>query len=338
MTIQNNEIMAQFMKKFDKFKNRTGSKNKTEARCFNCKKPGHFAANCQQPKREQLKAAETEVVKVVEPKEQKALFAAEERSSWTESDSDDEEETINSFLANTVEEAFDDGSDCLSREELSAALKDMVFKCKRLSEKLLDVQAENIILKRHAETHEAEPKVSVSSVSEINILKEENKRLSETIFEKDRLIQKLNATVSAWTSSGTALKSIISEQRPAYCRFGLGFSGTGAESSKTDGAAKAGKPIQFVKSTCRDTFTEGMSLDKKTEPKMVSVENMKPEGSSWIKPKVRAARCSEPKRKPAVSKQKGLKFYGKRKTVLFGKRVRIIKMWIPKGIIHHGPN
>ena len=44
-------------------------------------------------------------------KKQKVLIATQSRSSWTESDSEDEEETIKCFMANDVEEAFDFGSD-----------------------------------------------------------------------------------------------------------------------------------------------------------------------------------------------------------------------------------
>ena len=94
-------------------------------------------------------------------------------------------------------------------------------------------------------------------------MREENSKLKEIIFEKDLVIQKLNATVSAWTSSSTALKSMIGEQRPVKCKFGLGYSG--AETSKTNGVNEVGKTIQFVKSTCVDTLTEGKSIFSKTE-------------------------------------------------------------------------
>ena len=353
-----NEIMEMFMKKFDKFKKGNRPSGKTEARCFNCDKSGHFAANCWQAKTEQLKAAKTDAVKAIEPKKQKARSAAKSRSTWADSNSEDEEDIIECFLANNEKESFNRGSDRSSREELSAALNDMVLKFKKLSEQMVAVQTENRSLKRQAETYEAENLIvkqkaeteaetetaeAGSFVSELNRLREVNSILTKTVFEKDLLIQKLNATVSAWTSSSTSHKKIISEQRPAKCKFGLGYSG--AETSKTDGVTKVGKTMQFVKSTCGDTHTEGFGLLSKTkmafktELKKVPFKNNKPEVNSWLKPKVRAARCSEPKKKPAAFKQKnGLKFYGKHKTILFGKTVRIIKVWIPKGIINFGPN
>ena len=275
------------------------------------------------------------------PKKQKVLFAAKNLSSWDETDSEDEQTTIKCLLANNVEEDFDFGSEQFSKEELTEALNDMVIEYKKLSERLLEVQAENLTLKQQAEIHqvetETEPAEAESSISELNGLREVNSKLTKTILEKDFLIQKLNANVSAWTSSSTSLESMLNEQRPARCKFGLGYSEAEAETSKTDGFTKVGKTMQFVKSTCVDTLTEGFGLANKTEPN--SCNDKKQEMISWLKPKVRAARCSKPKRKPAVFKQKnGLKFYGKYKTIPFGKRVRIIKVWIPKGIINYGPN
>ena len=278
--------------------------------------------------------------KSTKPKKQKVLFSAQRRSSWAEYESADEEATIKCFMTNDVEEAFDFGSDRFSREELTEALNDMVIDYKKLSERLLDVRAENLTLKQQAETHEAEIINVGSPVSEINRLREVNSNLTETIFEKDLEIQKLTATVSAWTSSSTALKSMIEEQRPAKCRFGLGFSEaeTGAETAKTDGVTKVGKTMQFVKSSHVDNHTKGLGLCYQTEPKKVTFENKEADVASWLKPKVRAARCSEPKKKPAVLKQKNVLKYNKNKTVLFGKHVRIISVWIPKGIIIFGPN
>ena len=138
-----NEIMEMFMKKFDKFKKGNGPRSKTEVKCFNCEKPGHFTANYWQPKTEQLKAVENDDVKAIKPKELKALFAAESRGSLAECNSEDEEYTINCFLANNVEEDLDFGLERSSREVISAALNDMVIKCKRLAERLLEAQTDN---------------------------------------------------------------------------------------------------------------------------------------------------------------------------------------------------
>ena len=41
-----NDVMALFMKKFDKFKKGNGPRGKTDIKCYNCDKPGHFASTC----------------------------------------------------------------------------------------------------------------------------------------------------------------------------------------------------------------------------------------------------------------------------------------------------
>ena len=327
-----NDIMALFIKKFDKFKKGNGPRGKTDAKCYNCDKPGHFASSCWQPKREQRKPAEPNNAKATKPKEQKALFAAEGRSSWAESDSEDEEETIKCFMANDVDEVFDFNSDQFSREELTEALNNMVIEYRSLSEKLLEVEAENLSLKLQAES----PALESSALNvETNILREENSKLTDTIAEKDLLIQNLNAKVSAWTSSSTALKSMLSEQRPAKCKFGLGYSG--AETTKIDGVTKVGKTIQFVKSTHVDTFNENKKLFSKTESTKIPSVEYKPNETSWLKPKVRVERYSKADKNKIVLKQKKTIKLEDNKTILFGKQVRIVKMWIPKGLTHRGP-
>ena len=97
--------------------------------------------------------------------------------------------------------------------------------------------------------------------------------------------------------------------------------------------------MRFVKSTYVDTLAEGKNLFSKTEPTKTSFVNRKSDEVSWLKPKVRAARCSETDKKQVVFKQKKVVRYNENnKTVLFGKHVRIIKMWIPKGLTNRGPN
>ena len=76
-----NEVMALFMKKLDKFKKGNGPRGKTDVKCYNYDKSGHFASKCWQPKREQRKTAETNNSKAIQPNEPKALFVAEGRSS-----------------------------------------------------------------------------------------------------------------------------------------------------------------------------------------------------------------------------------------------------------------
>ena len=256
------------------------------------------------------------------------------KSSWADSDSEEcpaseteEEEDIKCKLADD-DQVFDFSSNKFSKEELVDALNDMVMEYKNLSERMSNIEAENLMLKQQANSL-----VFKTPVSEINNLRVENSKLNETIFEKDLMIQKLEATVSAWTSSSTSLKNIINEQRSTKCKFGLGYSG-----AETDGITKVGKTIQFVKSSHVDTLTENKNLFSKTEPTILPSTSNKPIKASWLKPKVRAASCSKPYKKPACVKQKkGFKNNEKNKTILFGKYVRIIKVWIPKGIINQGP-
>ena len=120
-----------------------------------------------------------------------------------------------------------------------------------------EVEAENLILKQQAEAAVSTPTVFPVSISpafqnEIKSLKEENSKLTETILKKDRVIQELNAKVNAWTSSSITLKSIIGEQRPAKCKYGLGYSGT--ETNKPKGTIKVDRTIRFVKSSNSDSL------------------------------------------------------------------------------------
>ena len=134
--------MALFAKKFEKFmrKNQSNSnslnfKNKIDAKCFNCDKPGHYAASCWRPKRDQQKPNDEKDSKAIKQKEQKALIAAEGKSKWAESDSDDDDdEVIKCFMANDSEEVFDFTSEEFSKNDLIDALNDMVVEYKKFSE------------------------------------------------------------------------------------------------------------------------------------------------------------------------------------------------------------
>ena len=139
------------------------------------------------------------------------------------------------------------------------------------------------------------------------------------------------------------LKNMISEQRPAKCKFGLGFSG--AETSKSDGAIKVDRTMRFVKSTCVDTLAEGKNLFSKTEPNLKTEPTVtshafnRPNETSWLKPKIRTERYSESDKKKVVFKQKKtVRVKENNKTILFGKQVRNVKIWIPKRTTHRGPN
>ena len=94
-----------------------------------------------------------------------------------------------------------------------------------------------------------------------------------------------------------------------------------------------------MKSTCVDTLAEGKNLFSKTELTITTHVFKKPNETSWLKPKIRTGRCSETDKKKVVFKQKKIvRVNENNKTILFGKQVKIVKMWIPKGLTHRGPN
>ncbi|MDQ9782769.1 hypothetical protein, partial [Serratia marcescens] len=79
-------------------------------------------------------------------------------------------------MADDVDEAFDFDSEEFSREELTETLNDMVAEYKSLAERLLKVEAENLILTKKTEL--PTPTTNVSSY-EIRVLRKENDLLKE---------------------------------------------------------------------------------------------------------------------------------------------------------------
>ena len=111
--------------------------------------------------------------------------------------------------------------------------------------------------------------------------------------------------------------------------------------------------ISFVKGNSTDSQTDNESLTPKDESQHFNIKYVKPidQKSSWLKPKNRSDDWSgknKPDRKSGIfyNKQKlfsaGSKNSAKAKTYKSlkthnGRSIKITQIWIPKGLINHGP-
>ena len=160
--------------------------------------------------------------------------------------------------------------------------------------------------------------------------------------------------VSSWTKSSIALKQLLEQQKPAGCKSGLGF----AEGESPESSSKMNKIkdknyfIKFVKNCSNNTQTDDKTLEIKVKNPLAVYVKPFDQQSSWLKPNSRANSCFE--KYPAegksktfykqkgfskiklISRKKIAKIFKSLKTIT-GRSIKIIQVWIPKGLIDHGP-
>ena len=141
---------------------------------------------------------------------------------------------------------------------------------------------------------------------------------------------------------------MLGVQRPAKCKFGVGF--TVGDAPQSNIKLKQTKSISFVKSTCLDTLTENKELTSNEGSQSLKTLYVQPiiSQTTWLKPKNRAVGCSgkvKTERKPktfykhkVVLKLKEVSRVKTAETKIFnGKSVKVIQAWIPKGLIYRAP-
>ncbi|KZV52413.1 hypothetical protein F511_33082 [Dorcoceras hygrometricum] len=218
-----NDAMSLFVKKFGKFMRRSynpstpynnvhkNDKVTTDMNYFNCGRPGHFAADCNRPKKEdRYKRDEKKEDRYRRDKktderskerskdrrmrtrgdkrpsrknDHKVLVAEESNKNWADTDSDStsssssssdsEQEEVHCLMADQTsnDEVFDFSNVEFTREDLVSALNDMVKEYRKLSHTFEEVKAENGDLKNSS----VEP--SIVELGEADSLKIELSKL-----------------------------------------------------------------------------------------------------------------------------------------------------------------
>lgn len=345
------EMMSLFVKRFGKFMRRNNSnpnsnfksnfdRNPTDKtmKCFNCDRPGHFAADCRKPKADRKKEEKKPFNKKSYKGKEKVLLAEDSKRKWaySESDSSDEssdEEVITCLMANgdNDEVTFDCSSNEFTRDELENALEEMFFEYKKISNLLKEKEKELDVNKSEFD----------NLTSENSTLKEDKTKMLNEIDELKISTEKLttenlrlNYIVESWTTAGKTLQQIHNQQRPANCKTGLGYE----EGSKPkENLIK--KFVKFVKTGSAEIAAETVVEEKiKYIPPVTNV--------TWLKAK-QIDSAKRPKSKKLNQQQrnkvKNSKVSDSRPKSAHkiqstsGKPVKIIQVWVPKGIINKGP-
>ena len=246
-------------------------------------------------------------------------------------------------MANDDDEVFDFTSDQFSKTDLIDALNDMVVEYRNLSEKFSDLQTRNKIL---SASKTETVIIEKGQKSDQNIFKienselcTENSKLKNIILTNENEIKRLNFIISSWTDSSIALKHMLGEQRPAKSKFGLGFVESMEPKSNLRVTQKSS--IKFVKSTSfnPDEVTRDSQNFKNLYVQPDASKN------SWLKPKNKTDNYfdktkTKPKndfKKNVLKKKEVTKAKPVETKIINGKSVKVIQVWIPKGLIFKGP-
>ena len=159
-------------------------------------------------------------------------------------------------------EVFDFSSEEFTKIDLINALDEMVIEYKKLSDSFNEINLKNTADSKTFET--IETKDLKNRVDELTV---ENEKLTAIVQDTSLEIKCLNYVINAWTKSSADLKWLHEQQRPAGCKFGLGFTPNSTDESNIKLTPKNKlKRISFVKERPADESADHKEKDKKCFP------------------------------------------------------------------------
>ncbi|KZV15825.1 hypothetical protein F511_26907 [Dorcoceras hygrometricum] len=266
--------MSLFVKKFGKYLRRSfnpattsfNSYNKsdrvsTDLKCYNCDRPGHFAADCNRPKKddrykredrraddryrkeERYRRDDDEDERTVEKSKDNSKDKYKERSSdrkmksnnnkrfshessSSSSSSESEQEEVHCLMADQTDEdeVFDFSNVEFTRDDLVIELNDMVKEYRKLSHSFEEAKAENNSLKSSsAESSSDEQEDADTLKTELSKLQAENELLRNEISELKAEVAKSTVEMSSYNKSTITLQKICESQKQASDKTGIGF-------------------------------------------------------------------------------------------------------------------
>ncbi|KZV25091.1 hypothetical protein F511_43435 [Dorcoceras hygrometricum] len=252
---------------------------------FNCERQGHFAAECNRPKKDDRYKQDDKRIDDRYKKEdrynrddksdERAVDRSKERSKdrrmRTSSSSDSEQEEVHCLMADQTsdDEVFDFSNVEFTREDLVSALNDMVKEYRKLSHSFEEVKAETSDLKNSsAEPSAVEIGEADSLKIELSKLTAENELMREESSELKAEIESLNELVISWNQSSRSLHKLQESQKPANDRTGLGFnssdSSEGETSTQSQLAHDKFNKMSFVKAKVVYDPCESMTYNDQT--------------------------------------------------------------------------
>lgn len=276
------ESIAMLVKNLKKFMNknrrirprRPENKGSSEDLCYNCKKPGHFIAQCNKPLREELRRDKKKPVKGYHSKKfhKKDRGLVAERS-WSDSEndsshdsSDDEEQQtanlclmareVNKNKELSIEEVFDFNSPDVNMEDLRTALHAVTSDLHKYMKWFKVLSKDYSLAQTEKEKMKEELETALQNKSSLSELEKENKELKQTISDNTQKestlvskIQDLEKTISVWNQSSASMDALLASQRSTTDGSGLGYSTTNVDKPSTSSNKSTAKSIMFVKST-----------------------------------------------------------------------------------------
>ncbi|KZV26602.1 DEAD-box ATP-dependent RNA helicase 3, chloroplastic [Dorcoceras hygrometricum] len=304
--------MSLFVKKFGKYLIKSynpsfsynnynkSDKVSTDQNCFNCGRPGNFAADCNRPNKEDRPRRDEKNDDRTKERskdrskdrrmrtrsdrrpnrnnDRKVLVSEESNKNWADTDSDStsssssssdsEQEEVHCLMADQTsdDEVFDFSNIEFTREDLVSALNDMVKEYRNLTHTFEEVKAENANLKNSSvEPRNVELGEADSLQIELNKPMAENELLRNESSELRAENERLNEVMRSWTKSLESLNKLQESQRPVNDKSGLGFnvceSISGETSTQSQLAYDKFKKMSFVKaSVIHDPYPRAQSL------------------------------------------------------------------------------
>ncbi|KZV46232.1 hypothetical protein F511_19535 [Dorcoceras hygrometricum] len=270
-------------------------------KCYNFGRPGHFAADCNRPKKEDRskrdekkhdRAKERSKERRMRTRsdkrpnrknDRKLLITEESNKNWADSDSD-----------------YTSSSSSSSDKDLINALNEMVHEYRKLSQTFEEIKAENNGLKNSSvESSTAQLEDTDSLKTELSDLMIENDFLRNMSCELKSENERLNEVMSSWTKSYVSLKELHEIQKPLNDKSGLGFNvgeiSSEGMSTQSDLAYDTFKTMNFVKASVIHNSYESIKYDDQTSGKLnqkgkAAIGYIRPENSkpSWLKNRLEA--------------------------------------------------